>query len=541
MAIKKQSFMNGVLVIMVSQIVIKVMGFLYRIILTNFPEFSNEGNSYYGSGYQIYTFILAIATMGIPNTMSKLISEKLAVGDKRGAHRIFRTAMGLFTFIAVIFALGLFFGSGFIATNILNNPGVKYTLMALSPAIIFVAMSAVLRGYFVGMQNMMEYSKAQILEQIINSAFSVIFVMMLIGTNNPAIMAAGSTLATTVATSSAFLYLLLYYNKNKKDIWQDIKKSEKFAIDSRNKIVKKLISYVVPIALGSVVSALAGVIDVVTVVDGLQKAGCTLQEANYKFGIIVGKVDILNAVPMSINVAFSVALVPFISAAIARHQKKEAVNKINYSLKVSSIIALPCTFGMFLLAKPIFELLFPNSPDGYNLLQIQCWQLIFTVLAQTVYGSLQGLGKLYVPGICLIIGAIVKYVMNVTLIPIYQEYIPVLSSVTYNVISCVLAFIILFKVLKEKPNLKEIFLKPLIATLAMSVVTILTYKSLSYINMSGNLATIITIIIAVIAYVVFTLMFGVLNSDELAQLPYGNKICKVFGNKKKSEKKAEKC
>ena len=162
MAIKKQTFMNGVLVIMFSQILIKVFGFVYRIILTNFPQFSDEGNSYYGSGYQVYTFILAIATMGIPNTISKLVSEKMAIGDKRGAHKIFRTAMGLFTFIAVMFALILFFGADIISTLLLKNPGVKYTLMALAPAIIFVAMSAVLRGYFVGMQNMMEYSKAQI-------------------------------------------------------------------------------------------------------------------------------------------------------------------------------------------------------------------------------------------------------------------------------------------------------------------------------------------------------------------------------------------
>ena len=529
MAVKKQSFMNGVLVIMVSQIAIKVMGFLYRIILTNFPEFSNEGNSYYGSGYQIYTFILAIATMGIPNTMSKLISEKLAVGDKRGAHRIFRTAMGLFTSIAVMFALGLFLGSGFIATNILHNPGVKYTLMALSPAIIFVAMSAVLRGYFVGMQNMTEYSKAQILEQIINSIFSVIFVMMLIGTDNPAIMAAGSTLATTVATSSAFIYLLLYYNRNKKDIWTDIKNSEKFALDTKPKIIRKLLVYGMLIALGSVVSALSGVIDVVTVVDGLQKSGYTLQEANEKFGIIVGKVDILNAVPMSINVAFSVALVPFISAAMARHRKDEAVNKINYSLKISSIIALPCTVGMFILAKPIFELIFPNSPDGYNLLQIQCWQLIFAVLSQTIYGSLQGLGKLHVPGICLTIGALIKCIMNVTLIPIYREYIPVISSV----ISFLIAFVVLFKVLKEKPNLKEIFLKPALATCAMAIVTILSFKGLSYINVNSKITTIVTICIAVVAYLLFTINFKVLAPEEVEQLPFGNKLSKIFANKKK--------
>ena len=217
MAIKKQTFMNGVLVIMFSQILIKLLGFIYRIILTNFPEFADVGNSYYGSGFQVYTLILAIATMGIPNTISKLVSEKMAIGDKRGAHRIFRTAMGVFTIIAVIFALLLFFVSEFLSTTILQNPGVKYTLMALSPAIIFVAMSAVLRGYFVGMQNMMEYSKAQIIEQIVNSVFSVIFVVMLLG-STPEIMAAGSTLATTVAASTAFLYLLMYYNKNEEKI-----------------------------------------------------------------------------------------------------------------------------------------------------------------------------------------------------------------------------------------------------------------------------------------------------------------------------------
>ena len=234
MAIKKQTFMNGVLIIMISQVLIKVFGFIYRIIITNFPQFADEGNSYYGSGFQVYTLLLAIATTGIPNTISKLVSEKMAVGDRKGAHRIFRTAMCTFSVIAIVFALGLFFGAKFLATNLLKNPGVEYTLMSLAPAIIFVAMSAVLRGYFVGMGNMMEYSKAQVLEQIINSVFSVIFVVMLLG-STPQIMAAGSTLATTVATSSSFLYLLLYYNKNKKEIWVDIKKSDTFAIEPYKK------------------------------------------------------------------------------------------------------------------------------------------------------------------------------------------------------------------------------------------------------------------------------------------------------------------
>lgn len=527
MAIKKQTFMKGVLIIMISQVLIKLLGFVYRIVLTNFKEFADVGNSYYGSGFQVYTLILAIATMGIPNTISKLVSEKIAIGDKRGAHKIFKTAMILFSCIAVIFSLMLLMGAGFIATNILHNPGVKYTLMSLAPAIIFVAMSAVIRGYFVGMQNMMEYSKAQVIEQVINSIFSIIFVVMLLGTT-PEIMSAGSTLATTVAASSAFLYLYMYYNKNKKDIWEDIKKSKKFNVESRKEIVKKLISYVIPISFGSVVVALSGVIDVVTVIEGLQKYGYGIREANEKLGILVGKVEILNAIPLSINVAFAVALVPFISSALAKNKKNEVLNKINFSLKISTIIALPCAAGLCILANPIFNLLFPNAPNGYELLQIQCWMVVFAVLAQTLYGSLQGIGKLFVPGASLLVGAIIKYFLNIIFIPIYGECVPAITSVIYQAIAFTLSFVLLFRYLNVKPNIKELFFKPIFATILMSIILIFVNLVLNYINQSNSVNTVISIIVAVVTYLLLLVKTEALNDNEVMQLPYGNKICRVL-------------
>lgn len=530
MAVKKQSFMNGVLIIMMSQVLIKIFGFVYRVVLTNFPQFGDEGNSYYGSGYQVYSLLLAIATTGIPNTISKLVSEKIAVGDKKGAHKIFKTALVVFSLIGVIFALGLFFGAGFIANNILKNPGVKYTLMSLAPAIIFVSMSAVLRGYFVGMQNMTEYSKAQIIEQIVNSVFSILFVVLLIG-STPQIMAAGSTLATTVAASSAFLYLLIYYRKNRKDIKVEVNEARDFGQDSFKKIAKKLITYAIPISFGSVVVALSGVIDLVSVMDGLQKFGYDIQTANEKFGIILGKVDILYSVPLSLNVAFSVALVPFISSAIAKGKKKEAVDKINYSLKVSSIIAFPCAVGMFVLATPIFLLIFPNASEGAPLLQIQCWGIIFSVISQTLYGSLQGLGKVYVPGACLALGAVVKYILNVTLVPKYGEIIPAISTVVYNIVAFTTSFIILFKTLKQKPNLKGIFGKTLIASIGMGIITIFAYNIMSVIGMKNSISTLVSMLVAVISYAFLVLKMKILNENEIKQLPMGNKIYKLVYKK----------
>lgn len=527
MAIKKQSFMKGVFVIMGSQILIKILGFIYRIIQTNIPQFSDVGNSYYGSGYQVYTFILAIATMGIPNTISKLVSEKITLGDRRGAHKIFKTAFLVFVSIATVFALSLFFGAEFISNTILNNPGVKYTLMALSPAIIFVSMSAVLRGYFIGMENVSEYSKAQIIEQVINCVFSVIFVLMLVG-NSPEIMAAGSTLATTVATSTAFLYLVRYYRKNRDEIWREINKAQQFATESRKKIAKKLISYALPISFGSVVSALSGLIDVVTVVNGLQKYGYDIVTANAKYGILSGKVDILLAVPLSINVAFSVALVPFISSAIARHRKDEALSKIKYSLKISSLIALPCTFGLFVLATPIFQMIFPNAPEGAYLLQIECWLLFFSVVCQTITGALQGIGKLAVPGFAMLAGTVVKYILNVIFIPIYGEVVPAITSIVFSATACIISAIVLFKALKVRMPLKEVILKPFIASALMGLSVFASYKLFITLSLGNTISTLISICIGVIVYAIFVIILKILNKDEIQQLPYGNKICKML-------------
>ena len=523
MAVKKQTFLKGVLIIMAAQILIKLLGFVYRIVLTNFKGFSDLGNSYYGSGFSVYAFILAIATMGIPSTISKLVSEKLAIGDKRGAHKIFRIAMVLFTFIGVIFALLLFFGSTYISNNILINPGVKYTLMALSPAIIFVAMTAVIRGYFVGMQNMAEYSKAQILEQLVNSVFSIVFVVMLVG-RTPEIMAAGSTLATTLSTVMSFFYLMRYYNKNKKDIWNDIQISEKFTVDSRKKIIKKLIAYVIPISFGSVIVTLSSLIDTVTVVDSLQKFGDTLLVANTKFGMLVGKVEILNALPLSVNVAFAVALVPFISAAMAKKNKDEVVSKVRFSLKISGIIALPSAVGLSLLAQPIFNLLFPNSNGGAPLLKIQAFMVVFAVIAQTLYGALQGMGKLYIPGLCLIVGVVIKYLLNVTFIPIYGEIVAPISSVIYQFVACSFAFILLFNYLKVKPNIYDLFIKTIFATLTMAAGIIVIFKTLSMTSISGNIITIVTMFSAVVIYCISIFAFKVLKKDEILGLPMGQKI-----------------
>jgi O-antigen/teichoic acid export membrane protein len=154
--------------------------------------------------------------------------------------------------------------------------------------------------------------------------------------------------------------------------------------------------------------------------------------------------------------------------------------------------------------------------------------VIFSVLAQTVYGSLQGLGKLYVPGICLAIGAFVKYLINVIFVPIYAEVVPAISTVIYNFIAFSLSFYILFKYIKEKPNIKELFVKPFIASCIMAIVTAISYKIILIVTNSNAISTLISIAIAILIYLITVVKINALTYNEMTQLPYGNKICKLI-------------
>jgi len=76
--LKKESFMTSVITIMFSQVMIKLLGLVYRVYLTNKEGFGDQGNAIYGSGFNIYALLLTISSVGVPNAISKLVSEKIA-------------------------------------------------------------------------------------------------------------------------------------------------------------------------------------------------------------------------------------------------------------------------------------------------------------------------------------------------------------------------------------------------------------------------------------------------------------------------------
>lgn len=393
---KKESFMQGVFAMMFSQVLIKLLGLVYKMYLTNREGFGDEGNAIYSSGFYIYSLLLTLSSVGVPNAISKLVSERIAVGDNKGANRIFKVAFFVFGILGFIGTMILFLGAHYISNVILKIPEAEMTLVALSPSIFFVALICVIRGYFNGNGTLKVTANSQTLEQIFKTVFTILLVELVVicmGINTK-IMAAGANLATTVATIGSFIYLFIFYKNNRTlNINASNVITKKESIIS---IVKKILYVAAPISLSAILSSINKNIDSTTVVRGLSKFMSEV-EAKIQYGILSGKVDTLTSLPLSFNIAFATALVPAISFARAKNDMSTANKRVGFSILVTILIGLPCSAGMFVFAEQILKLLFPAQSAGALLLQISSIAIIFTVLAQTINGALQGLGKVMVP------------------------------------------------------------------------------------------------------------------------------------------------
>ena len=527
------SFMKNVVILICSQLLIKVLGLIYKLVITNIKGFGDTGLGYYSAGYQIYSLLLTLSSIGIPSVISKLVSERIAIGDTKGAQRIFKVAFRFFTTLGLVLSIGLYFGSDFIASNILNVPDVAYVMKVLSPAIVFVAMSAVFRGYFSGQQNMQPTSVSQTLEQFLNCVLSITFVYACIG-KDTYIMAAAGNLSTTFAIVLTFIYLFIYYKKRKLDTSKSIESPEKNKTNKQ--LLKTILGISIPITVSSLISVISGVIDTATVSNcmqiaysGIESSKEALEQIAMSATGILSKVDTLVSFPLAINLAFSTALVPAISEALAKKDNETASRRLSFSFFASLIIVLPCAIGFISLAQPILSMIYPTASDGAGVFQIASISMILTALSQTMTGGLYGVNQSKIPAIAAGLGAVIKFILNMILIsnPNINIYGASISSFVYQVI----VFIICYRVLNSHVNmhikLKTHIIKPVISAVGMGIIVYMGYNIMNMF-LGNTISTLLAICLGAISYVLLILFTKTLSKEDIMMIPYGTKIYSIL-------------
>lgn len=511
---KINDFSSGIISLIISQILIKVFGVIYSIYMTNKTGFGDEGNAIYMSGYQIYALLLTVSSIGVPNAISKLISEKISLKDYTNSNRIFKLSLLLFAIVGFLGCASLFVFSGFISKEILEIPESKLSLMVLAPAIFFVTLNSVIKGFFNGINKIKITAKSQFLEQLIK-AFLTIFLVEIIGKiseSNTELMAAAANLATTIATLISLIYMYLVYLKNtdKNKIGYNYKR-ERILV-----LIRKILKISVPMTLNAILSSLGKNIDSITVVRFLKKK-LGEELAIKKYGIISSKIDILISMPLSFNSSIATAVIPEIAKNKSKNDLNGIIKKIEFSLLITLIISIPYTFGCFFFSKEILEILFPKASEGVLLLQIASFGVVFSMLTQTINSILQGLGNNNIPMYASLFGVIVKIFSNIILIPISGIYEK--GAIIGNVFSSIVSFIIVYRELEKTIILKKkifiLSIKPITLSIFMIVISKMVYKFLKIYILNIRICGLISIGIAVIIYILGVFVMKMIQKNDI--------------------------
>lgn len=566
----KKSFIKGAAILGIAGLIVKIIGAFYRIPLTNILQRGEyDGMIYYATAYPYYSWLLVISSAGFPTAISKLVSEKVAVGNRKGATAVFKTAFRLLLIIGVITTALLVLGSGLIA-RLADVPGAKLSLIALAPSLFFVSIMCAYRGYLQGMQMMTGTALSQVTEQVgkLIASYSLAFLFVKLYPGRPDLWAMGTLIGITISEVLGLVVIWLVYRMNRKKL--PSYKLEDMVVPQKTlkKVGRSLLAIAIPITIGASIMPITGIADTIFIKRLLFQRYVSVGFEESLADIMAGDgfvalrsyVTPLINMPAVLTLALSMSLVPAIAPMMAARDRR-GVRKVGTTgIKLAMIIGAPCAAGLFVLGAPIMAMLFvkvrqsvgehgtyyisgfisriinmrPGSEVSvYDLaggiMQISAIGVLFLSLVQTLTGVIQGMGKQKVPVYFLIAGGALK-VLSMVILMKYTK-LGVLGAAISTVLCYVVAGVgdTYYTLTHAGIRLKwfDVFGKPLVSAALMGVAVYIAYNFIYKLG-HPTIATLASVVAGVIVYVVCLWVLRAFNKDDLSFMPASGKLAKIF-------------
>lgn len=521
---EKRSFIKGAFVLAVAQLVSKVLGAVYRIPL--YLLIGSEGIGLVQMAYPVYSTVLALSTAGIPVAISKVVAENLARGHRAGAYRAFQVSLGILAVTGAIFSAALLLSARYIAGTVAKDPRAYYPLLAISPAIFFVAVMSAFRGFFQGQQDMVPTAISQVLEQILRVGTMFVLAFLLMG-RGVEYAAAGATFGAVTGAMGGLAFLYVVYRGR-----LDLSRMAVYASDGDAgvmAVLKQIIALAIPISLASIVMPIIQLIDMAVVPGRLQAGGATVTQATTLYGQLSGGAIPLINLPTVFTAALATSLVPSISSAFALGNSRLVSHRTTLATRLTMVVVLPSAFGLLVLAEPIGAFLFDDPGIGVPL-EVLAPGVIFIGLQMTTSGILQGLGRTTVPLRTLSAGAVVKMFLTWFLTPRLGIRGAALSSVAGFFVASALNYAAVMRYTGRPQDLAGTFFKPLLAGAAMSVLAREVNARLLGLTGRGWISVPGAIVVAALVYFVVLVALGGLKPSDLEVVPkVGPTMSKALG------------
>ena len=286
----EKSLVKGAAVLAAAGIIVKVFGAAFRILLASF--ITDQGMAYYSPAYYIYAVLLVVSTSGIPIAISRMVSERYAIGRYDEADRVFHISRYLMIGLGAAGFIVLFFFAEPIAAAI-RLEGSALAMRATAPALFLVPIMSSYRGYFQGQQLMAPTALSQTVEQIFRVVFGLLLAVLLMrGTLFAASYtdlqrgAAGGCFGASAGAIGGLAVMVVIYMMARKGLKQRIRTSSGGDREGAGSILKSIIIIAVPITIGATLMPLVNLVDATVVNMRLLDAGFSKDAAESMYGAL---------------------------------------------------------------------------------------------------------------------------------------------------------------------------------------------------------------------------------------------------------------
>ena len=532
MKFKEQNITKAGAVLLLSAIIVKIIGALFKIPLSANYALGDLGFGYFSSCYDLYIPIYTLALSGFPVAIARMVADYTAKGDITRVRSVFAVSFKtlslggiIIAFFVAVFSLPLIiFGS--------KDGNMGYSLLATAPSIVCCAVASVYRGYFEGLKNMTATAVSNVIEALGKLFLGLsggIIVMRV--TKNPSLAAAATMLGITLGTALSCIYLKFCFDRSN-NIDPPFKLGEKV---KDREVLKELTVLLIPIAVASLSVGFTAFVDSITLKPQLsailkenpQNSLFLLKGTLYEnvpinqiptllYGIKSKIHTLFNLVP-TLTMALGMGAIPLVTENFVKHNRAELKNNVDTVLKISSIFVMPISAGFISMGEGIMELLYGNMSSvlGGKLLVIYGIAALFGGLAVPTTSLLQAVDKPKTALNNIGFGMLAKFVCNILLTAIVK--VNVFGAAIGTAVCFILIFILnmvcIYKTYGFLPNIKSCFIKPLVASVMCGIVAFICEATFDF-----RFSQVVSIAAGGVIYLSVLILYRAISIKELKDI-----------------------
>lgn len=573
-----QSFLHGALILTAGMAVVKVIGALFKIPLKyNLGEY---GMGLFNVAYNFYGPVFSLATAGFPVAVSRMVSENRSLGRWNDVRQVRRVAFPLFLTFGGMGMVLMTLLAPLYCKKAIGNPNALAPVLALAPAILFACLGSVYRGYYEGLRDMVPTAVSEVAEALVKLALGLSVSRWVVSacteeyaslgtvvSLRPAspdeamfltlsFAAAGAVLGVTCGSAAALLYLALRHRVRGDGADPRLYRAAP-APGTRRDTAKRLLAITVPIAIGSIATNVAGLIDATFLQSRI--AGVLEWESErllsrfpgmipemylenpqsiptYLYGCYTLAMTVYLLVP-ALTQAFGVSALPTVTEAWVGGNRRELKARIESVSRITALFCFPAGLGISALAAPIVRVLYGgdgSSPIVAGVLTLLGAASLAAAMCTPFSSMLQAVGRADLPVKLLIFAMVIKLGLNWALcgLPEVNIYGAAVGTLVCYLFLAVAQFVCLRREAGVPLSAGRLFLRPLLCAVLCGLSARACFSGVRALLPTGILGEAaglgVSILCGGAVYVFGLLLLGGVEKSDLRMLPKGQKIAKML-------------